>query len=98
MPLLNSNVSNSAIPILETLLSDLSSYWLVKVIFLLLKYLISTYYVFVILFSIWLNNEIDKTYAVLGSNITQIAVTKLLLQLNYSNDIKFYLNSLNCNK
>ncbi|XP_025420820.1 huntingtin [Sipha flava] len=31
MPLLNSNVSNSAIPILETILSGLSSYWLVKV-------------------------------------------------------------------
>ncbi|VVC25146.1 Hypothetical protein CINCED_3A023792 [Cinara cedri] len=31
MPLLNSNVSNSAIPLLETILSGLSSYWLVKV-------------------------------------------------------------------
>lgn len=33
MPLLNSNVSNSAVPILEAILSGLSSYWLVKVIF-----------------------------------------------------------------
>ncbi|CAH1724958.1 unnamed protein product [Aphis gossypii] len=31
MPLLNSNVSISAIPILETILAGLSSYWLVKV-------------------------------------------------------------------
>jgi hypothetical protein len=40
MPLLNSNVSNSAIPILETILSGLSSYWLVKVIYFILIYLI----------------------------------------------------------